>query len=224
MARIDEALPANLRYGCAVACSIPRARRTIHADQRDLFVIPTDRTIQVTTTVPDEVGPGAEINLGIEINRKEEVDLIVSVFDESLLGVSGDLSKNIRDFYLADARGQGRAARELAATRLGTVTIAELVKKAEELLKDKDRLAQEPGLEQQLTGLSRAMEGGQGRGDRRGHAGAAGRVRGVSRAPDYHGYGNTVASAADRRRSPTSCAGSAGTTRTATRQSSSPRR
>ena len=49
------------------------------------------------------------------------MDLIVSVFDESLLGVSGDLSRNIRDFYLADARGQGRAARDLAATRLGGV-------------------------------------------------------------------------------------------------------
>ncbi len=31
--------------------------------------------------------------------------------------------------------------------------MAELVKKAEELLKDKDRLAREPGLEQQLQGL-----------------------------------------------------------------------
>ena len=107
----------------------------------------------MTTTVPAEVGPGADIPLTVQLNRKEEVDLIVSVFDESLLGVSGDLSKNIRDFYLADARGQGRAARELAATRFGTITVAELVKKAEELLKDKDRLAKEPGLEQQLNRL-----------------------------------------------------------------------
>src|SRR4029453_17769431 len=111
------------------------------------------RTIQVKTTVPKEVGPGAEINLGIEIDRKEAVDLIVSVFDESLLGVSGDLLRNLRDYSLADARGQGRAARELAATRFGSITVAELVKKAEELLKDKDRLAREQGLEQQLKGL-----------------------------------------------------------------------
>ncbi len=69
--------------------------------------------------MPAEVGPGAEIPLDVQLNRQEEVDLIVSVFDESLLGVSGDLSKNIRDYYLADARGQGRAARELAATRFG---------------------------------------------------------------------------------------------------------
>src|SRR4029078_2814404 len=57
------------------------------------------------------------------------------------------------DFYLADARGQGRAARELAATRFGSIRGAELLKKAEELLKDKDRLAKEPGLEQQLQAL-----------------------------------------------------------------------
>ena len=98
VARIDEALPGNLRYGCAVAVVYPENATTIHADQRELFVIPNDRTIQVKTTVPKEVGPGAEINLGIEIDRKEAVDLIVSVFDESLLGVSGDLSKNLRDY------------------------------------------------------------------------------------------------------------------------------
>ena len=101
-----------------------------------------------------------DIPLSVQLDRKEEVDLVVSVFDESLLGVSGDLSKNIRDFYLADARGQGRAARELAATRFGNITVAELVKKAEELLKDKNRLAKEPGLEDQLQGLSERWKKG----------------------------------------------------------------
>ncbi len=124
VARFDEALPPNLRYGCSVCVQYPESATTIHADQRDLFVIPTDRTISVTTTVPAEVGPGADVKLGVQLDREEEVDLIVSVFDESLLGVAGDLSKNIRDFYLADARGQGRAARDLAATRVGTVTVA----------------------------------------------------------------------------------------------------
>ena len=119
IAKIDEALPANLRYGCAVCVQYPESAATVHADQRELFVIPTDRTIQVTTTVPAEVGPGVEIPLTVQVNRQEEIDLIVSVFDESLLGVSGDLSRDLRNYYLADARGQGRAARELAATRVG---------------------------------------------------------------------------------------------------------
>jgi alpha-2-macroglobulin len=160
VARIDEALTANLRYGCAVCVQYPESATVVHADQRDLFVIPTDRTIKVTTTVPGEVGPGAEVKLGVQIDRKEEVDLIVSVFDESLLGVAGDLSKDIRNFYLADGRGQARAARDLAATRVGAVTVDELVKKAEKLLADKERLAREPGLEPQLTGLIKRWGGG----------------------------------------------------------------
>ncbi len=154
IARLNEALPANLRYGCAVCVQYPESATVIHADQRDLFVIPTDRTIAVTTTVPGEVGPGAEVKLGVQIDRKEEVDLIVSVFDEALLGVKGDLSKDIRNFYLADARGQARAARDLAATRVGSITVAELVKKAEALLKDEAAMAREPGLQQQLTAMN----------------------------------------------------------------------
>ncbi|MBN9118074.1 MAG: hypothetical protein J0I06_02720 [Planctomycetes bacterium] len=158
--RFDEPLPANLRYGCAVCVRYPESATNVHADQRDVFVIPTDRTLTVSTTAPETVGPGAEVKLGLQVNRQEEVDLIVSVFDESLLGVSGDLSNSVRDFYLSDARGQGRAARDLTATRLGGVGIAELVAKAEKMLKDPEALAREPGLEQRLTQLVQRWKAG----------------------------------------------------------------
>ena len=151
--RFDEALPANLRYGCAVTAQYVEAAGVVHADLRDVYVIPTDRTLTVSTTTPDTVGPGADVKLDFQVNRQEEVDLVVSVFDESLLGVSGDLSENIRDYFLADARGQGRAARDLVATRLGGVEISALVAKGKKLLDDKDALAKEPGLEQRLTQL-----------------------------------------------------------------------
>ncbi|HEV3436042.1 MAG TPA: alpha-2-macroglobulin family protein, partial [Gemmata sp.] len=151
--RIDEPLPANLRYGCAVCVQYPESQTIIHAEQRELFVIPTDRMIRVTTTVPAEVGPGADINLGVQIDRQEETDLIVSVFDESLLGVSGDLSKDIRNFYLGDTRGQVRAARDLATTRFGSVTIESLIAKGVKLLADKNALSRELALEYHLRGL-----------------------------------------------------------------------
>ena len=121
VAHINEELPANLRYGCAVAVLYPESSSAIHADQRELFVIPNDRTIQVTTTVPAEVGPGVEIPLTIQVNRQEETDLIVSVFDEALLGVSGDLSRDLRSHYLADARG---SRRRLANCRDASATSA----------------------------------------------------------------------------------------------------
>ena len=153
VAKIDEPLPANLRYGCAVCVQYPETATTIHADQRELFVIPSDRTIKVATSVPQEFGPGAEVPLTVQIDRQEETDLIVSVYDESLLGVSGDLSNDIRNYYLGDTRVFGKAARELAATRAGSIAVADLIKKAAELLEDKDGLSREVGLEQQLQGL-----------------------------------------------------------------------
>ncbi len=154
VARFDEALPPNLSYGCAVTAHYVEAAATVHSDMREVFVIPTDRTLTVSTSTPDTVGPGAEVKLNFAVNRQEEVDLVVSVFDESLMGVSGDLSKAIRDFYLGDARGHNRGARDLTAARFGVVTVADLVKKGEELLKDQQAMAREPALKPQLTALS----------------------------------------------------------------------
>jgi len=154
VARFDEALPPNLSYGCAVTAHYVEAAATVHSDMREVFVIPTDRTLTVSTSTPDTVGPGAEVKLNFAVNRQEEVDLVVSVFDESLMGVSGDLSKAIRDFYLGDARGHNRGARDLTAARFGVVTVADLVKKGEELLNDQQAMAREPALKPQLTALS----------------------------------------------------------------------
>lgn len=160
VARFDEVLPPNLSYGCAVTAHYVEAAATVHSDMREVFVIPTDRTLTVTTSTPDTVGPGAEVKLAFQVNRQEEVDLVVSVFDESLMGVSGDLSKAIRDFYLSDARGHGRGARDLAAARFGGVSVGDLVKKGEQLLKDEPALAREPALKPHLTALSENWEKG----------------------------------------------------------------
>ena len=150
IARIDEVLPANLRYGCAVLVQFPESRAVIHVDERELFVIPIDRMIRVTTTAPAEAAPGAEVKLGVQIDRQEETDLIVSVYDESLRSVAGDNAPDIRSFYLADARGQSFAARDLAAARFAGVTIESLIRKAEALLADKAALEREPALEPHL--------------------------------------------------------------------------
>lgn len=150
VAPFDFPLPANLRYGCAVGVEYPETATTVHTDQRNLFVVPADRTLTVTTKGPDVVGPGADVKLDVAVNRQEEVDLVVSVYDASLLGVAGDLSSDIRDFYLADARGQAWAGREHAARRVGNVTIAELLERAKAIIKEKP--ADDP-LAEQLKGV-----------------------------------------------------------------------
>ena len=152
-ARFDEPLPPRLRYGCAVTAEYPESAAVVHADQRELFVTPTDRTLAVTVKGPETAGPGADVKLDLAVNRAEPVDLLVSVYDESLLSVAKDRTATLRDFYLADARGLSAAARELALRRMGDVRIEALVRRAEKLVDDKDATAREPGLEDQLREL-----------------------------------------------------------------------
>ena len=153
IATIDEQLPPNLRYGCSVSVQYPESANVVHIDQRELFVDPTDRTLIVTAKAPPTVGPGEEVPVEVSVNRNEEIDLIVSVYDDALLAVAGDLSKNIRNHFLADVRGQDRSARELAARRVGDVTVAELVAKAKDLLKSPELLAAHPQLKPRLERL-----------------------------------------------------------------------
>ena len=150
IATIDVQLPPNLRYGCSVSVQYPESANAVHIDQRELFVDPTDRTLTVTAKAPPTVGPGDEVPVEVSVNRNEEIDLIVSVYDDALLAVVGDLSKNIRNYYLADVRGQDRSARELAARKVGDVTVAELVAKAKDLLKAPDILLDLPALKVRL--------------------------------------------------------------------------
>ena len=75
----------------------------------------------------DVYQPGDKVTIDIDVNRKEEVDLVVSIFDKSLLTIAPDHSADIRNFYLADDRVQQHSIREYLRLRLGRITLQQIV-------------------------------------------------------------------------------------------------
>jgi len=135
VATIDESLPAELKYGCSVDLHYLDDAGINFVLGRFIRVNPKDRILTVTTQVKEEVIPGEQVKIALAVDRPEQVDLIVSVYDQSLLGINPDKSVDIRNFYLADERARVQQASDLLRRRLGDVTIETLVMKAEALIK-----------------------------------------------------------------------------------------
>jgi alpha-2-macroglobulin len=133
--RIDEALPAGMKYACNVDVHYLDEKNFNHVLGRMIRVTPTDRMIRVTAKTKDEVKPGEMVHVDLQVDRQEEVDLVVSVYDQSLLGINPDKSVDIRNFYLADERVRTLQAKDLLRRKLGDVTLEAVLKKAEDLLK-----------------------------------------------------------------------------------------
>lgn len=141
---LNEELPVDLRYGCSVEVEYPESKEQVASAQRFFRVVPRDRMLDIKTMVKDTIGPGETVRLDIDVNRPEEVDLIVSVYDQSLLAINPDRSTDIRNFYLADDRVQNDAARNVLRRRLGGVTFEDLVKKAQAKFKADPNLEATP--------------------------------------------------------------------------------
>jgi hypothetical protein len=147
VARLDEKLPEGLKYGCRVDVHYADAKDVNHIVGRYVRVNPADRVITVKASMKEEVRPGEVVAIDLQADRKEEVDLIVSVYDQSLLGINPDKAVDVRNFYLADERVRATQAADLLRRKLGDVTIETLVKRAEELLKGDPRPG-DPSFEQ----------------------------------------------------------------------------
>lgn len=144
--RIDEPIPEGIKYACNVDLHYLDAQDFNHVIGRMIRVTPTDRMVNVSAKVVSgepnanqdtvsEVKPGQIVRLDLQVDRKEEVDLAVSVYDQSLLGINPDKSVDIRNFYLADERVRTLQAKDLLRRKLGDVTLEAVLKKAEEILK-----------------------------------------------------------------------------------------
>jgi hypothetical protein len=140
--RLRETLPGGLRYGCAVEVQYPDEGGQLAFADRFLRVVPTDRMLTITPTVKPTVAPGEKVKIDLQVDRQEEVDLIVSVYDQSLLGIAADRSVAAKNFYLADERVRATLARDVLRRRLGNVTFEALAKKARAMLAADRSLAQ----------------------------------------------------------------------------------
>jgi uncharacterized protein YfaS (alpha-2-macroglobulin family) len=134
--RIRERLPRGLHYGASVTVQYVAADFENHVAARFIRVAPKDRMLTIDAKVNEIYEPGQEVEMELSVNRNEPVDLVVSVFDQSLLGIRADKSPDIRNFYLADERVRFTAGQDILRRQLAGVTVRELVEKAEKLLKD----------------------------------------------------------------------------------------
>src|SRR5262249_6611847 len=116
---------------------------------RIIHVVPAQRMLTIHSEVKPILEPGEKAILNLEVNRKEPVDLIVSVYDKALRNIAPDQSTDIRNFYLADDRIYQSHAREVLRRRLGEMTLDDLLKQ------DSVWLKQHP--EKRLTPESAAL-------------------------------------------------------------------
>ncbi len=142
--QIEERLPKGLRYGCSVEAFCLDANGRVHAAAQPIRVVPRERILTVGVETKEVYSPGEEVQLDLEVNRREPVDLVVSVYDQSLLGVSADRSVDPRQFYLADERALHTAGREHLRARLAGVTLKELVERAEKTLSEAPKTSETP--------------------------------------------------------------------------------
>jgi hypothetical protein len=135
-AAFREELPKDLRYGAcveAIYADRPSQEEPPHYASQLIHVVPRERIITIKTKHKERYEPGATVTLDVEVDRREPVDLVVSVFDRSLLDVPSGRPADIRNFYLADDRVRDTEARDLVRRTLDNVPIRQLVRRASAL-------------------------------------------------------------------------------------------
>ena len=135
---LKEALPADMRYGCVVTAQYADGPGLgdLHIATRTFHVEPTDRMLVIETKTKPLYGPSDTVTLDINVNRKEPVDLVVSVYDQTLTHIKRTQTADIRSFYLADERAFSEQGRDVLQRCLAGVTIDSLLKRARQLTKD----------------------------------------------------------------------------------------
>ena len=112
---LKEALPADMRYGCVVTAQYADGPGLgdLHIATRTFHVEPTDRMLVIETKTKPLYGPSDTVTLDINVNRKEPVDLVVSVYDQTLTHIKRTQTADIRSFYLADERAFSEQGRDV---------------------------------------------------------------------------------------------------------------
>ncbi len=133
--RFSQHMPRDLNYGCSIIVQYVDAGGQVYTAHRNVRVRPAERILDVRTTIKKVAAPGEKVTLHIKVNRSKPVDLVVSVYDQSLLGIAPDKSADIRNFYLADERACRGATQEILRRKLGELTLEELVERAKQVIK-----------------------------------------------------------------------------------------
>lgn len=124
-------------YGASIEAYVLAAEHSIESAQQLVRVTPSHRALTVRTDVRETYGPGEVVDLGISVDAREPVDVVVSVYDQSLLGIAPDRSIDPRSFFFGDDRVHGRAALASLQAKLGDLTVGEVRDRARALAKAK---------------------------------------------------------------------------------------
>ncbi len=134
IARLDLQLPKTIRYGSTVEVEFLHNDRSYFSNNF-VRILPVDKIIELQIDSQEHYGPGEEVTLDTQANQRQEMDLVVSVIDQSLLGIAPDKSPDIKSFFLADERVLWRENYQNIKTHLDGLTVLELIKNAESIIK-----------------------------------------------------------------------------------------
>ncbi len=124
-------LPSDgLSYGASVEAYLLGEGQAIEAAQQLLHVTPKQRALAIRTIAKESYGPGDTVDLGIVVGTREPVDLVVSVYDQSLLGIAPDRAVDPRSFFFADDRVNARAGLATLRAQLGDLTVGQFLEDA----------------------------------------------------------------------------------------------
>ncbi len=120
-------LPSTgLTYGASVEAYLLGAE-SVEAAQQAIRITPKHRELSIKTQAKDSYGPGDQVDLGIDVATREPVDLVVSVYDQALLGIAQDRSIDPRNFFFADDRVHARSGLATLRAQLGDLTVGEVL-------------------------------------------------------------------------------------------------
>ncbi|MEM7390906.1 MAG: alpha-2-macroglobulin family protein [Verrucomicrobiota bacterium] len=119
-------IPDNASYHSVVGIKYFDLQGALQIRDKRVQVVPTEKLLTIDTELEDQVTPGERTTIDISLNREEEVDLVVSVYDQSLLGIAEDTSTDIRSFYFGDGRADQAALLESLRCRMGGANVHEL--------------------------------------------------------------------------------------------------
>ncbi|MDB4778265.1 MG2 domain-containing protein [bacterium] len=134
LARLDLQLPKKMRYGSTVEVEFLDNDRSYFSNNY-VRILPVDQIVDLQITSRKQYGPGDEVTLDIQANQRQKMDLVVSVIDQSLLGIAPNKAPDVKSFFLADERVTWRENYQDVKTHLGGLTVLELIENAESIIK-----------------------------------------------------------------------------------------
>ncbi len=114
-------VPEDCGYGAVL--SIYGGGAAVH---RELRIPQRHREVEVALGVPETVDAGEEVTVSIDVGAKEVSEVVVSVFDQSLLGIAEDKTPDPLSFLFADVRALDALARDEFRRRLNRITLREI--------------------------------------------------------------------------------------------------